>query len=155
MTEELREVRLVGFPLDVYRRSTEHHEELIREFQLLAIDPEPRRDVPRRLVDLVADLTRSYAGVTSGTDAERDAAAARGDATVDLTYRVPASVGDACVRLGEMLDEADEFCRTDQLLTLATPAEIVTFRTWYLGEFCAQLAGAAPTPWADVAPALA
>jgi hypothetical protein len=150
VTEDgLHEVRLVGFPLALHQRSTEHHEELMREFQLLAIDPEPRKDVPRRLVELVADLTRSYGGLTSGTDAARDAAAARGDETVDLTYRIPAAAAEAAVRLDRMLDEADEFCRADQLLTLAAPPETVAFRKWYLNEFPAQVAGASPTPWAS------
>lgn len=154
MTEDgLHEVRLLGFPIALHKRSTEHHEELMREFQLLAIDPEPRKDVPRKLVELVAELTQSYGGLTSGTDAERDAAAERGEETVDLTYRIPAAAAEAAVRLDRMLDEADEFCRSDQLLTLAAPEETVAFRKWYLGEFPAQVAGAAPTPWAEVATA--
>lgn len=151
MSEELREVRLLGFPIPLYRRSTEHHEELIREFQLLAIDPPtatPGHEVPARLLDLIAALTSDYAGLSDAPNAERDAAAARGDATVDLVFHVPASVADACVRLDAMLDEADEFCRAgDRLLTLATPPDAAALRKWYLGEFRAQLAGRPPTPW--------
>lgn len=152
MTEDgLHEVRLVGFPLALHKRSTEHHEELMREFQLLSMDPEPRKDVPRKLVALVAELTQSYGGMNSAADAERDAAVERGDETVDLTYRIPAAAAEAATRLDQMLDEADEFCRSDQLLTLAAPPETVAFRKWYLGEFPAQVAGAAPTPWAEAA----
>lgn len=150
---ELREVRLVGFPLAVFARSQEHYEELMREFQLLAIDPEPRKDTPRKLIDLVDELTRTYGGMNAGTEAARDAALERGEETIDLTFQVPPSVAEACVHLGQMLDAADEFCREDQLLTLAAPDEAVAFRRWYLAEFPAQLAGAAPTPWADVATA--
>jgi len=47
-----------------------------------------------------------------------------------------------------MLDEADDYCRRgDHLLTLATPAEELRFRRWFVGEFVEQLGGAAPTPW--------
>ena len=46
-----------------------------------------------------------------------------------------------------MLDEADEFCRHSDLLTLATPADLVAFRRWFLGEIIRQLDGGAPRPW--------
>lgn len=147
MTEELREVRLIGFPLRLHQRATEHHAELLREFQLLALDAAAARDVPGRLVDLMAELTETYAAGNAAPDAVRDAALARGDDSVDLTYRVPPSAAEACVRLERMLEEADEFCRADRLLTLATPEDAAAFRRWYLGEFAAQLAGAPPTPW--------
>lgn len=144
---ELHDVRLLAFPLRLHRVATEHHAELMREFQLLALDPEPGKEIPVRLVELMADITASYAGVAEAADAQREAAIARGEESIDLTYRVPAEVAEACVRLERMLAEADEFCRSEQLLTLATPAEAAAFRRWYLREFVAQLAGAEPTPW--------
>jgi hypothetical protein len=143
---DLVEVRLVGFPLAIFERAREHHAELMREFQLLALD-ETGRNVPRRLVELVDELTASYGGIGVTAEAERDAALARGDESVDLTYHVPASVGEACVRLDAMLDAADAFCRSETLLTLAAADDEAAFRRWYLAEFPAQLAGAAPTPW--------
>jgi hypothetical protein len=154
----LREVRLIGFPLGLYARSTEHHEELMREFQLLAIDPPtstPGHEVPRRLLDLIAELNSDYAGFSAGPEAARDAAAARGDESVDLSYQVPEAVAAACERLDALLEEADEFCRAgDRLLTLATPPDAVALRRWYLGEFSAQLAGREPTPWPAYAAAV-
>ena len=152
---ELREVRLVSFPLRLHQVATEHHAELMREFQLLALDSQVTRDVPARLVDLVTELNAAYAGATEAVNAERDAALARGEEAVDLTYHVPEAVAEACVRLERMLDEADDFCRSEQLLTLETPAEAAAFRRWYLREFTAQLAGAAPTPWPEAAPGIA
>lgn len=147
---ELHEVRLVGFPLRLYQQAAEHHEELMREFQLLTIDPPSGADVPRRLVELVGELTASYGTVSAGAEAERDAALARGDEAIDLTYHVPADVGPACAALDRMLDEADEFCRSEQLLTLASAPDTAAFRKWYLHEFGAQLAGKPPTPWPGV-----
>lgn len=147
---ELREVRLVAFPLRLHRAATEHHEELMREFQLLALDVEAGRDVPKRLVRLVEELTRSYGSVTAAPDAERDAALARGDESVDLTYRVPPEAAAACAELDRMLDEADDFCRAERLLTLEPTPEQVAFRKWYLGEFQHQLAGGEPRPWPAV-----
>ncbi|MBA2438213.1 MAG: hypothetical protein H0V52_07665, partial [Acidimicrobiia bacterium] len=54
----------------------------------------------------------------------------------------------ACITLGELLDESDEFCKKgEHLLTLTTPAEPLALRRWFLGEFVAQIDGADPTPW--------
>jgi hypothetical protein len=144
-------VRLIGVPLALMERSSEHHQELTREFQLLAIDPPtstPGHEVPQRLLDLIAELTGSYAGLSDAADAEREAALARGEASIDLDFQVPPAVAEACLRLDRMFDDADEFCRAgDRLLTLATPSDLAALRHWYLGEFVAQIAGAAPTPW--------
>ena len=147
---DLHEVRLLGFPLALYGRAQEHHEELMREFQLLALDTDSTHPVPRRLVDLVDELTNDYAGFTDAPNAARDEAYARGDESVDLTYVVPHSVAQAATRLGEMLDEADDFCRDgDRLLTLATPPDAVALRQWQLGEFARQIGGEEPTSWPE------
>lgn len=147
---DLHEVRLLGFPLALHSRAQEHHEELMREFQLLALDESPAHTVPRRLVELVDELVNDYAGFTDAPNAERDAALDRGDESVDLTYVVPRAVAGAAARLDEMLDQADEYCRTgDRLLTLAAPADAAALRHWQLSEFCAQIAGAEPTSWSD------
>jgi hypothetical protein len=148
-------VRFFGFPLDVQARASEQHEELMREFALLAISkPTSRRGhpVPQRLIDLIDRLSREYGGVGSATDGERDAARERGELRTDLEYEVPAAVADACRALDEMLDEANEFCREgERLLTLAPSRELIAFRRWYLGEFIAQIAGGEPTSWSEYA----
>ena len=146
----MRDVRLIGFPLDVHRRATEAFEGLRREFQLIAMRSPEAEDVPERLLQLVDALSVEYEGLSTQTDGIRDAAAARGDAEVELVYRVPPEVAGACIALSRMIDEADEFCRQgDVLLTLASPPEAVAFRRWYLGEFVAQLDGEPPVAWAD------
>lgn len=145
---DLYEVRLIGFPLALYARAQEHHEELMREFQLLALDPEAAPSIPRRLVTLIDEVTTAYAAFTETPNAERDAAMARGDESIDLVYHVPASAAAAAAQLTRMLDEADEFCRDgDRLLTLASTPETAALRQWQLSEFTAQVEGATPTPW--------
>ncbi len=150
---QLLTVRIIGFPLDVWRRAQQHHEELMREFALLSIQqtqPGSSHDVPRRLLDLIDAVQARYAGVSEAPNAERDAAIARGEKTVDLTFQVPPEVKQACLDLDAMLDEADEYCRAgESLLTLASPPEAVAFRRWYLGEFVRQIDGEPPMPWAS------
>lgn len=144
-------VRLLGFPLPTWQRAAEHHDGLMREFALLSMraPEEGDAEVPRRLRRLVDDLSTQYGSFSEAPDTARDEALAAGLDTVDLTYHVPHEAADAVVALGRMLDEADEFCRNGDLLTLATPPETLAFRTWYLTQFTDQIAGGPPTAWED------
>ena len=144
------EVRMLGLPLDVWRVATEHAEELTREMQLLAIGYEgedTHRHLPTRLTELVDALSRRFAGISAEQDQQIAEAADAGSDAIDVTYRLPPEAATASQALGAMLDEADEFCRSGDLLTLATPPEAKAYRDWFLSEVVAQLAGAEPTPW--------
>jgi hypothetical protein len=153
--EDLVTVRLLGLPLDVQMRAQEHGDELTRELTLIAA--QLRSDgnthhLPNTFLNLIQQLTARYSAFTVEQERQLDDAIARGDETIDLTYRVPASVPEAAQALGAMLDEADEFCRSGQhLLTLATPDELVAYRWWFLSQFIDQVAGQAPVAWRDYA----
>ena len=155
-TADLRTVHLLEIPLSVYARSTQHFEELMREFALISLDTDREaaadggsRPVPERLQTLVHELTENFSAFTVDTEAERDAALARGESTIDLTYRIPPQVTGASRELSALLEEVDDYCRAGQhLITLATPPESVAFRAWYLDEFIGQLEqGRDPMPW--------
>jgi hypothetical protein len=47
----------------------------------------------------------------------------------------------------DMLELADAFCRSERLLSLATPADQKAFQRWYLGEFVRQSAGELAESW--------
>ena len=154
----LRTVRVLRLPLAVSARSTQHFDELMREFALITLDTErdrestdSKRPVPERLLDVVAELTDEFAVFTAAVTAQREAAAARGDSEIDLTYHMPPSTTDAVRQLEALLEEVDDFCRSGQhLITLATPAESLAFRRWYLNEFIAQMErDEPPVPWPD------
>jgi hypothetical protein len=145
--DTIHEVRLLGLPVDLLIASRERHDELMREFALLALGGASGGDVPARLVEITQILGVRYGGAAARPDEEVDAAAARGDETIDLTYRVPAHVVNAADTLDKLMAEADEFCRQEQLLTLARSELMVTFAAWYLDEFRRQIAGADPKPW--------
>jgi hypothetical protein len=146
------DVHLIQLPVAVWARAQQHADELLREFVLLA--QQLRRDkatataVPIRLVQLVEELSGSYGSFSEEQEARLFEAAASGEAELDLTYQVPAAAGAAARHLGDLLNEADEYCRTgEHLLTLETPPELVRFREWFLEEFRRQTAGEQPTPW--------
>lgn len=144
-------VQVLGLPVALHARATEHGEELQREFTLITQGREQGDEssaMPRRLLTLIAGLQGSYSGFTVEQEDLLDQAIRSGRPTLDLTFRVPASVSDAAVALEALLDEADAYCREGKhLLTLATPPDLVAYRRWYLHEFVDQIAGAAPKPW--------
>ena len=150
-TEQLHEVRLLQFPLEVNQRASEAFEGLRREFTLIALRTPDAQEVPRRLLQLVDALANRFQGFSDEAESVRDEAVARGETVLDeLVYRVPTEAAEACVALSRMIDEADEYCRRgDFLLSLSSPPEAVAFRRWFLGEITAQLRGHPPLPWPE------
>jgi hypothetical protein len=156
--DDLKTVQVRRFPLPVSARSTQHFDEVMREFALITLDTERTREttdsarrVPERLLGLVDELTKNFSAFTAAVTADREEAAARGDQEIDLVYHVPASAAEACHQLEALLEEVDSFCRSGQhLITLATAPESVAFRRWYLGEFTGQIEqGRAPVSWPE------
>jgi hypothetical protein len=143
--EPLQDVWLMGYPLRLGVRASEHYESVFREFALLA-SSEPGPSVPGRMMALVEEMERRYAR-NNAHEQQRDAALARGEEVLDIRLQVPASAGQIGRRLERMLDETDDFCRDGLLLTLAPADDVVAFRRWYLDELVRQLDGVPPTPW--------
>jgi hypothetical protein len=151
MSDELVTVQLLGLPVPLQGRVEEHSAELTRE--LLLIGEQMRQQgnhagLPARLVTLVEQVTSEYAVFTGDQEQQLADAIGRGVDAIDLTYRVPASVGAAARALDDILDEADEYCRAgEHLLTLPTPPDLVTYRHWFLDQFVGQTAGRDPVPF--------
>ena len=157
-TPELQTVHVRRMPMAVSARSSQHFEELMREFALITLDTDrdrettdSQRPVPERLLTLVAELTSEFAAFTTAVQAQREEAAARGDSEIDLTYHMPPATADAVRQLEALLEEVDEFCQSGQhLITLATPPESLAFRQWYFREFIEQMErDQPPVPWPD------
>ncbi len=149
-TPDLVDVHLLALDLADLHQAEAHHDELFREFALIAAsNPPAGHEVPARLLALIEELTMGFAGFTSRPQEELAAAAARGDKEVDVVFTVPRSLDEAVTRFTELLTAADDYCRQGDLLTLAPPPEAVAFRNWYLGEFMAQSRGSDPTPWPE------
>jgi hypothetical protein len=147
-------VRLVQLPIDVQVQAQQHADELTRELVLVGEQMHQRgaaaNALPIRFVELVTALSHRYSMFTAEQEQQLAAAIASGAPSVDLEYTVPVSASAAAASLGDILDEADEYCRAGQLLlTLATPAPLVTYRRWFLDQFVGQAAGSAPESWPD------
>jgi len=149
--DPLVSVHLLELPIDVQVQAQQHSDELTRELVLVGeqMHQEGRSgELPARFVELVTTLTRRYSMFTAEQEQQLASAIENDEDAIDLAYSVPASAAAAAASLGAILDEADEYCRAGQLLlTLATPAPLVTYRRWFLDQFVGQAAGAAPEPW--------
>ncbi len=150
---DLVAVEVRQIPVPIWARTQEHIDELLREFTFIAAQLHERPEesqVPVRLVKLVEELTEQYGGLNTDQENRLADAAEAGVAEIDLTYRIPAEAATASRRLVEMLDEADAYCQAGvHLLTLASPPDLVRFRSWFLEEFINQVAGAPPTPYPE------
>jgi hypothetical protein len=147
-------VHLLALPVPLAARSQQHFEELMREFVLIAAGHEQgqtEHEVPARLMNLVQALVQQFGAVAGAAEERLADAIDRGDQVIeDHVLEVPPAAGPAAEALGDLIDEADEYCRRGQhLLTLATPADCVAYRRWYLSQLISQIQGAAPIAWPD------
>lgn len=145
--ETMHTVQLVRVPVRIMEAGRRHHDELMHEFAVLAVADDLSDDVPQRMLDLIDTLGRRYGHTGEPGNALFDAAVARGDDTIDLTYEVPEHVVEAADNLAALMAEADEFCRREQMLTLQRSELVRQFADWYLEEFRRQINGETPRPW--------
>lgn len=145
--ETMHTVQLVRVPVRIMEAGRRHHDELMHEFAVLAVADDLSDDVPQRMLDLIDTLGRRYGHTGEPGNALFDAAVARGDDTIDLTYEVPEHVVEAADNLAALMAEADEFCRREQMLTLQRSELVRQFADWYLEEFRRQINGEKPRPW--------
>ena len=151
-SEELAEVRLLQVPVPLWSKAQQVSDELLREFALASAQADDDdHHLPTRLTALIDTLTQRFEGVSTEQEQRLMDAAAAGEEVVDeLVFRIPPEAGPVSKELGDMLDEADVYCREGQhLLTLAAPEDVVRFRRWYLWSFIDQVAGGTPVAWPD------
>jgi anti-sigma regulatory factor (Ser/Thr protein kinase) len=136
-----RAVRFRDVPVDGYLELAAHNDALFRELELIGFQLEAggADRVASPLAELVDRLYRRFRGQR---DSYRDAVAAaqaRGRRTVDLeTTASPAGAAAARGYL-ELLERADELCRSGLLLTPEPSAEVKALRRWFVEEMVAQL----------------
>lgn len=140
------EVRLLALPVRVLAAAREHHDALLRECRLLALEGLPP-SAPPRLAELAQVLGVQYAAATRRPDEAVDAALDRGDDTVDLAYPATPEVAAAAQRLDDLMAEADALSRQGQLMTLERSPVLRAFAQWYLQQFTEQVRGRPAQPW--------
>jgi hypothetical protein len=144
-------VRLTGVPVDLYLEASRHMTEVVREFALISFGDRSGASerVPARLLALVEDLGQLYKSDTDAIGAQVEAAAAAGAATTDIEFLADETAVEMTESITELLDAADEFCRSGYLLTLASSPDVVAWRHWWRDEVVRQVReGAEPSQFA-------
>jgi hypothetical protein len=146
--ETVAQIHLLGYPVRLGAQEQEHLDEVTREFMLLSLSrPAVREQVPGRLLELMETLTSRYSTELEAPRRVREQALLEGRESVDLVYPAAPGIGEALSGWQSMMREVDDYCRSDELLALATPPAVVRLQEWVVGEFHSQLAGRPPTPW--------
>lgn len=144
------EIRMLAVPVELFVATRQQHDELMREFAVLALAHEDEEiSQPQELRRLVRELGIHHAGLGFGTDERVDAASHAGKPTIDVTYTVTVSVLAATERLEALLQSADEFCLQGRMLTMPRTPQMRRFAGWWWEELRRQVDGNEPTPWVD------
>ena len=138
-------VHLIEVPVDLMHRTLAHGAELRRELRLLAVAHQDAYPVASDLSAYFAALARDFRWQLGGEALVEAIRAGRGSADIDV--KAPLDAADRFVRLLELYDLADAFCRNERLLTLSRSREQVEFQSWLFGEFIRQARGQDPNPW--------
>jgi len=143
-------VRLEHVPVVLMARWGEHQQELLREFALVQLsDQATKADMPSRLLEVIERHRPAFNKLAVRTRGQFTRAREEHEPYIDLELDLPPGAPDAARELRALFDEADEFCRRGDLLTLATPPEYVALRHWFLDEIVRQFDGEQPTPFTD------
>jgi hypothetical protein len=146
----VRTVVLEGCPLDLFDRTRQHNEALMREFAIIAGagDDSESSTAPAQVLGLVDRIRAHLTSLNAVIDEQLDQARSHGQRLVDLEVQLPAGGQDLVRSLARLIDEAEDYCRRGELLTLAESEEPRAFRAWCMQQYLEQLDGAAPTSWA-------
>jgi hypothetical protein len=140
-----RKIRFLAVPVSAYLELQAHNDALFRELQLIRIglrtgsaDAIP---MPPRLASLIDDLEEQFRG---RRDSQRDMVAdaqARGAPTVDMELNVSLAILPAARVYVDLLEEADQFCRSGALLMPPPSERVRRLRRWFVEEMAAQFDG--------------
>ncbi len=147
----LHKVSLGDVPTDLLLDAKSHVDNLVREFTLAAAGARAGQTaaLPDHLAALIETVVERFAVARNLIKRQALQAAHTGASHTTLELALPADAADAGEEYLRALDDADDYCRAQRLLTLATPPQHRVFRQWYVGEIVAQLravADGAPRP---------
>jgi hypothetical protein len=139
-----RPVRFPAVPVADYLELQEHNDALFRELQLIRIrlrtqGGEAATEPPRGLLSLADRLLAEFRRQRDTWREEVARAQASGADTVDLELEVPPAAVPAARAYVELLEEADEFSRTGELLVPPPSGRVRRLRRWFVEQMAAQL----------------
>jgi anti-sigma regulatory factor (Ser/Thr protein kinase) len=151
-TSPMVSVRLIGIPVALLQKASEQYEALFRELRLMKErggSTPGAPGLPERLSVLVSEIGTRFSGLGPGMDELWQSAVENKVDGFDWTLELPQAAVVACEFYDAMLDEADEFGLSAQLLTLPASPTSVAVRRWFLSELIGQLHGKGPVAWTE------
>ena len=134
-------IRLIGVPLPRLADIRRHYHELRRELALLALNHGDSYPLATSLVDLYTEF-ESY--IASDLVAAAVEAAMAGRDFIEFDMVANERAPEVFAALKELLDLADEFCRSERLLSLARTPEQAVLQQWMYDEVVRQMRGHPP-----------
>ena len=137
-------VTLGEVPTALLVAAKRHVDNLVREFALAAGGDRlgTTAPVPAPLAELVDRVVHRFTDARLAIKRQATAAARAGARHTVLELDLPVGAADAAEEYVDALDEIDDYCRANRLLTLETPPQHRVFRRWYVGEIVSQLRAA-------------
>jgi hypothetical protein len=144
VSESLHRIEIRGIPVPLWHQARVWFAGLLREFTIL--NTQDSGAVPEELLDFVAEATDQFAQF-GRSDALLDEALSAGLDEVDQELMLPAMAREASLELWSLIERAEKFCLSGQMLTLVPDEDVRNFVHWYLFEVTNQIAGFSPTRW--------
>lgn len=148
-----RRVELRQAPVPLLRQARQRLADLHREMLLVsfALQEDPpsgsHADVATRLVELAQAVEPILTELLPDEVLPAQLVATGAD-PANLTCPFPPAGVDV-TSWPDLLDEADDYCRSERLLTLAAPRREAMARRWLLTEVARQSSGRPPVSWPD------
>ena len=140
-------VDLGSAPVALLAEAKDHLDGVLREIALA----ESAGGLPQEVVEAMSDAVRRFAVARGQLRALLTAAAERGDARVDVVFRLPVELADRGEKYLDALRAADAFARDRRMLSLESPVEHRVLREWYVDGLVSGLrraaAGLPQQPW--------
>jgi hypothetical protein len=124
-----RRVRLAEVDIEQFHRLEKHQEAMLREFTLISLGAQTGvAAAPQQLVSRVERLRERFAGQREAIFAQVGEAARAGARTVALELDLPEGAAQDLLDALRAYEEADAYCRSGDLLTLACPPDVAALR---------------------------
>lgn len=137
-------ISLGEVPTDLLIRAKSHIDNLVREFTLASAGAlaGTTETVPVNLAELISTVVHNFADARDAVKRQAVEAHNHGRDHTHLELQLSAEAAEAGEAYLGALDEIDQYCRAQRLLTLETPPEHRLFRQWYVGELVRQVRAA-------------
>ncbi len=145
---DLQPVHWVGVPAQLYLDNLAHLRDLAHELRIVQAGRGAGAEIAAEAAALVDEVLASLARTDDDVERQAQSALETGAEVIDIVVHMTAAAVKGTERGLELLEAADELCRSGQLLTLPAEPEVVRFRRWTAEEVRRQLAeGAPPTSY--------